>query len=737
MIRLSDILDRVSTHHPNADLDAINKAYVFSAKMHQGQLRKSGEPYLIHPMEVAAILADMRLDVPSVCTGLLHDAIEDTLATYEEIQTIFGKEIADLVYGVTKIGKIHFSSKEERQAENFRKMLMAMAKDIRVILVKLADRLHNMRTLEHLVPEKQQKVARETLEIYAPLANRLGISWIKSELEDLSLKYLKPDSYELLVKAIAKRRKERESYIDEVKEVLQKKLAEYSITCEVSGRPKHFYSIWKKMESRDIEFDQIYDLIAFRVLTDNVKECYEVLGIIHSMWKPVLGRFKDFVAMPKANMYQSLHTTVIGPKGERVEIQIRTREMHQIAEYGIAAHWRYKEKNAVIDPKDEQKFGWIRQLLEWQRDVKDPSEFLDTVKLDLFSDEVYVFTPKGEVKAFPHGATPVDFAYSVHTEVGNHTVGAKVNGRIVPLKYKLRSGDTIEIITSPDRTPSKDWLNFVVTSRAKVKIRQFVKLQQRERGVEFGRDVMERELKRFGQVLSRLVKEGSVQEAAKRHGCPSVEDLFVQVSYGKVDLTQIVKELVPKEKYDEIRSKQGGEEGAKQADGNAFERLLSKVSSAVGVGNGAASNKAAIKISDVEDILVTFGRCCSPIPGDPVIGFITRGRGLTVHASDCPRVLASDPERKIDVQWDVKNVKTAPRARIKVVCVDQPGLLASISKSMSQAGVNIAQAQIRTTSDKRAINTFEVSIHDADHLNAVIKQLEKIQGVVSVERIRA
>ncbi|HVO30577.1 MAG TPA: bifunctional (p)ppGpp synthetase/guanosine-3',5'-bis(diphosphate) 3'-pyrophosphohydrolase [bacterium] len=736
MIRLSDILDRVAAHHPNADLDAINKAYVFSAKMHQGQLRKSGEPYLIHPMEVAAILADMRLDVPSVCTGLLHDAIEDTLATYEEIEQIFGKEVAELVEGVTKISKMHFSTKEERQAENFRKMLMAMARDIRVILVKLGDRLHNMRTLEHLSPEKQKRVAQETLDIYAPLANRLGISWMKSELEDLSLKYLKPEAYEMLVKSVAKRKKERESYIDEVKTILSKKIVEYGIKCEVSGRPKHFYSIWKKMESRDIEFDQIYDLIAFRVLTDNVKECYEVLGIIHSMWKPVLGRFKDFIAMPKANMYQSLHTTVIGPKGERVEIQIRTREMHQIAEYGVAAHWRYKEKNAVIDPKDEQKFGWIRQLLEWQRDVKDPSEFLDTVKLDLFSDEVYVFTPKGDVRAFPHGSTPVDFAYSVHTDVGNHCVGAKVNGRIVPLKYKLRSGDTIEIITAPDRQPSKDWLNFVATSRAKVKIRTFVKQQQRSRGIEFGKDVLERELKRFGVNLNKAVKEGTLQEAGKEHGCQTLDDLYVQISYGKVDLTEIIKKVVPEAKYEEIRAKSAPENGGepKQENAGAFERLLSRVSSAVGVGKGA--QKSPIKISDVEDILVTFGKCCAPIPGDPVIGFITRGRGLTVHAADCARVLASDPERKIEVQWD-KTAKTAPRARLKVVCVDQPGLLASITKSMSQLGVNISQAQIRTTSDRRAINTFEVSITDAEHLAKVMKSLETINGVVSVERIRA
>ena len=734
MIRLSDILDRVATHHPNADLDLLNKAYVFSAKMHNGQTRKSGEPYLVHPMEVAGILAgDMRMDVASVCTGLLHDAIEDTLATYDQIQQIFGKEIAELVDGVTKLSKMQFATKEERAAENFRKMLLAMARDIRVILVKLADRLHNMRTLEHLPTEKQMKVARETLDIYAPLANRLGMHWMKAELEDLSLRYLKPEAYYMLVKAVAKRKKEREGYIDEVKATLQKKIVEFAITAEVTGRPKHFYSIWKKMESRDIEFDQIYDLIAFRVMVGDVKECYEVLGVIHSMWKPVLGRFKDFVAMPKANMYQSLHTTVIGPKGERVEIQIRTKEMHQIAEYGVAAHWRYKEKNAVVDPKDEQKFGWIRQLLEWQKDVKDPSEFLDTVKLDLFSDEVYVFTPKGDVRAFPHGATPVDFAYAVHTEVGNHCVGSKVNGRIVPLKYKLRSGDTVEIITAPDRQPSKDWLNFVATSRAKVKIRTFVKSQQRTRGIEFGRDVLERELKRFGVSLGKVVKDGQLQGHAKEVGCQTLDDLYVQISYGKVDLTELVKAVVPKEKYEEVRAKAATGEAPVDAQGNAFERLLSKVSSAVGVGS---SGKSPIRISDVEDILVTFGKCCGPIPGDPVIGFITRGRGLTVHAADCARVLASDPERKIDVQWD-KTAKTHPRARIKVVCVDQPGLLATISKSMSQAGVNISQANIRTTSDRRAINTFEVTITDADHLNSVMKTLEKITGVVSVERIRA
>jgi len=734
MIRLSDILDRVATHHPNADLDLLNKAYVFSAKMHNGQTRKSGEPYLVHPMEVAGILAgDMRMDVASVCTGLLHDAIEDTLATYDQIQQIFGKEVAELVDGVTKLSKMQFATKEERAAENFRKMLLAMARDIRVILVKLADRLHNMRTLEHLPAEKQMKVARETLDIYAPLANRLGMHWMKAELEDLSLRYLKPEAYYMLVKAVAKRKKEREGYIDEVKETLQKKIAEFAINAEVTGRPKHFYSIWKKMESRDIEFDQIYDLIAFRVMVGDVKECYEVLGVIHSMWKPVLGRFKDFVAMPKANMYQSLHTTVIGPKGERVEIQIRTKEMHQIAEYGVAAHWRYKEKNAVVDPKDEQKFGWIRQLLEWQKDVKDPSEFLDTVKLDLFSDEVYVFTPKGDVRAFPHGATPVDFAYAVHTEVGNHCVGSKVNGRIVPLKYKLRSGDTVEIITAPDRQPSKDWLNFVATSRAKVKIRGFVKSQQRTRGIEFGRDVLERELKRFGVSLGKVVKDGQLQGHAKEVGCQTLDDLYVQISYGKVDLTELVKAVVPKEKYEEVRAKQATGDAPVDSQGNAFERLLSKVSSAVGVGS---SGKSPIRISDVEDILVTFGKCCGPIPGDPVIGFITRGRGLTVHAADCSRVLASDPERKIDVQWD-KTAKTHPRARIKVVCVDQPGLLATISKSMSQAGVNISQANIRTTSDRRAINTFEVTITDADHLNAVMKTLEKITGVVSVERIRA
>jgi GTP pyrophosphokinase len=607
---------------------------------------------------VAGILSEMKLDVPSVATGLLHDTIEDTLATYDEIGQIFGKEIADLVDGVTKLGKVKFASKEARQAENFRKMLMAMAKDIRVILVKLADRLHNMRTLEHLPPEKQAKISQETLDIYAPLANRLGIHWLKSDLEDLSFKYTRPEEYGKLAGAVAKRRKEREKYIEEVKREIALKLNKHGFeNFKVYGRAKHLYSIHKKLEARGVELDQVYDLLAFRVITGSIRECYEVLGIIHSIWKPIMGRFKDFIAMPKANLYQSLHTTVIGPRGERVEIQIRTDEMHHVAEHGVAAHWRYKEKGAQVDPRDEQKFGWVRKMMDVHKEIDDPNEFLDTVKLDLFSDEVYVFTPQGDVKAFPHGATPVDFAYAIHTEVGHHCVGAKVNGRIVPLKYKLRSGDTVDIITNPDRKPSKDWLNFVVSSRARVKIRTFVKQQERQRGIEFGRDVLQRELKKFGASIPKLTKSGEIQKVAKAVGHSTVDNLLVGIAYGKTDITDVVKRLVGKDKYDEVRNNKGDGE----TEGGAFERLLKRVTKNF--------QKSPIRISDVEDILVTFGKCCNPLPGDPVIGFITRGRGLTVHTQDCSRVLASDPERRLEVQWDNK-LKATRRAKIRVVCED-------------------------------------------------------------------
>src|SRR5712691_3915456 len=546
MIRLNDILERVNTYRPEADLDLIKKAYVYSAKVHQGQIRKSGEPYLIHPLEVAGLLAELKLDEASIVAGLLHDTIEDTLAKPEEIRELFGPEVLALVEGVTKLGSfpIPTATHEEKQAENLRKMLVAMAKDIRVILVKLADRTHNMRTLEHMKPESQKRIAQETLDIYAPLANRLGIQWIKIELEDLAFRYLKSGEYADVEKQLEESHKDRQKFIADVVELLETKLKEAGLESQVEGRPKHLYSIWKKMRKNGLSsVTQLHDIVAFRLILKTVPACYEALGLIHSLWKPVPGRFKDYVAIPKPNMYQSLHTTVIGPSGERIEIQMRTEEMHRIAEEGIAAHWAYKEGSK--GGKDEQKFAWLRQLMEWQQDLKDPREFLETVKVDLFQDEVFVFTPKGDVKSLPLGSTPVDFAYTVHSEVGAHCVGAKVNGKIVPLRYKLKNGDSVEILTSPNARPNKDWLSFVKTSRAQAKIRNFIKQQQRERSIDIGRDLLEREFKRFDLNFTKIVKTSDFLKAANEMGHSRADDLVSAVGYGKLSPANILNRLYP------------------------------------------------------------------------------------------------------------------------------------------------------------------------------------------------
>ncbi|HDR46943.1 MAG TPA: bifunctional (p)ppGpp synthetase/guanosine-3',5'-bis(diphosphate) 3'-pyrophosphohydrolase, partial [Geoalkalibacter subterraneus] len=615
MVRLDDILEKIRSYLPGADLDLVRKAYVFSAKVHQGQSRLSGEPYLTHPMEVAYILAQLRMDVPTVVTGLLHDALEDTLTTREEIQGVFGEEIASLVDGVTKIGKFFLRSHEERQAENFRKMLIAMARDIRVILVKLADRVHNMRTLSHKPVEQQRRIARETLDIYAPLANRLGISWLKGELENLSFRYLEPKAYQELSEKISRKQKERESYIGEVKKLIFAKLEEQGIKGEVSGRLKHLYSVYLKMERQGIDFEQVHDLVAFRVIVDSVRECYEVLGIIHSTWKPVPGRFKDYIAMPKANMYQSLHTTVIGPFGDRMEVQIRTWDMHNVAEEGIAAHWKYKEgKSTPGDEQETRGFGWLRQLMEWQRELTDSREFMDAVKIDLFPEEVFVFTPRGEVKELPKGATPVDFAYTVHSDVGHTCVGARVNGRLVPLKTPLHNGDVVEVITAPNHTPSKDWLKFVRTSKARNKIRQWVKAEQREKSIEIGRDLLEKELRKHGMSFNRALSSGEMNRALEELGFHQVDELLASVGYGKLSPGQAAARIVPEEK---LRAEQ---ESRPSRIGQVLSKIRKKPSS-------------AIKIQGIEDIMVRFAKCCNPLPGDKVIGFITRGRGLTVHTS--------------------------------------------------------------------------------------------------------
>ncbi len=723
MLRLNDILDRVAQYHPDPDLDIIKKAYVYSAKVHQGQTRKSGEPYLVHPLEVAGVLAQLKLDEASIVTGLLHDTIEDTLTTLEDLTELFGAEVAQLVDGVTKLSQFSASanvSQEEKQAENFRKMIVAMARDIRVILVKLADRTHNMRTLGHMVPEKQKRIAQETLDIYAPLANRLGISWIKQELEDMSFKYLRTAEYEELREKVEKKKKASEKYVEEVKDILQKKLAENNLQFEVQGRFKHLYSIARKMRAQGVDFDQIHDVIAFRLIMSSMPACYEALGLVHTMWKPVPGRFKDYIAIPKPNMYQSLHTTVIGPFGDRLEVQIRTEEMHKIAEEGIAAHWAYKEGKNL--GKDSAKFAWLRQLMEWQQDLKDPKEFLETVKVDLFTDEVFVFTPRGDVKSLPRGATPVDFAYGIHSDIGAKCVGAKVNGKIVPLRYKLKNGDTVEVLTSANAHPSKDWLTFVKTSRAQARIRGYIKAQQREKSLELGRDLAERELRRVELNLNRLSKSGELKKAAEGLGYRTVDDVLVAIGYGKVSTSQLAAKLLP---ADKLAERQAEAPPREPAPVNKIAEIFKKVT---------GKSKSGVQINGIDDVLVRFGRCCNPVPGDRIVGFITRGRGVTVHTIDCEKALATDPERRVDVSWDVKSDFKRP-VTIRVLTVDRPGLLADISQTFSKKGVNISQANCRATGDDRAVNTFEVTISDLKQLTDVMQTIERIQGVFAVERV--
>jgi GTP pyrophosphokinase len=715
MIRLNDIIDKVTAYNPTADLNIIRKAYVYCAKVHQGQTRLSGEPYIIHPMEVAGLLAELRLDVPSIVTGFLHDTIEDTLTTYDELGEMFGEEVAQLVDGVTKISKIHFKTKQESQAENFRKMLLAMANDIRVILVKLADRLHNMRTLEFQPETKQRTIAQETMDIYAPIANRLGISWFKVELEDLSFRYLNPEIYFDLARKVSLKKKERQAYVEEAKSIISEKLAFQGIHGEVSGRSKHLYSIYRKMEKRNVEFEEIYDLLAIRILVEDVRECYEVLGVIHSAWKPIPGRFKDYIAMPKGNMYQSLHTTVIGPHGDRMEVQIRTHEMHRVADAGIAAHWKYKEGKGY-DEKEVKRFAWLRQLLEWQQELQDSKEFMDSVKVDLFPEEVYVFTPKGDVKGFPKGSTPIDFAYSVHSDVGHRCVGAKVNGKLVPLKYELKNGDIVEVITSPHHTPSKDWLKIVHSSRARNRIRAWIKIEERKRSIVLGREICEKDFRRYSLNLQKIQKTGEFKKIAAEFGFAGDDDLLAAVGYGKVSSGQIIAKLVPAEKLQE-----------------RTERKESRLSAVINRLKGKTSS--AVEISGVDDVLVRFAKCCNPVPGDEIIGFITRGKGVAIHTADCKFALESDPERQIDVAWNKIKTASLP-VKIKVICHDVKGILANITMAITNCEANIASAQIQSTIDQRGENTFEVNVTDLAHLRKVMNAIMKVKGVIKVERLR-
>ncbi len=710
-VRLEDIVERIQTYNPDADVDSIRRAYIFSAKVHQGQTRLSGEAYLNHPIEVAAIITSLKLDAATVTASLLHDTIEDTSATLEEITTMFGAEVAMLVDGMTKLSRMELQSREQREAENFRKMVVAMAKDIRVILIKLADRLHNMRTLKSLPSEKQKRIAQETLDIYAPLANRLGISKIKTELEDLSFMYLNREAYDDLSRKVNQRRIERETYINDLIEVMKGQLAEHGYKGEVKGRPKHFYSIYQKMQKQGISFEDVYDLIAIRIITDTKVNCYAILGLIHSLWTPVPGRFKDFIGVPKSNLYQSLHTTVIGPKGERVEFQIRTEEMHRLAEEGIAAHWRYKEKSA-ISQREEQQFAWLRQLMEWQRDLPDAKEFMDTVKGDLFPDMVYVFTPRGDVKELPQGSTPVDFAYSVHTDIGHQCVAAKVNGRIVPLKHVLRNGDKIEVTTQAGHTPSRDWLKFVKTSKARTRIKAWLKAEERRRSILLGKELLEKDLKKHELNPSKIFKSEDLIHLANEMSHNTLDDLLAAIGYGKVSAHLVANKLAPEKPHIEPIPKKPPQKQAKPSSG-------------------------AMKISGMDNMLIHLSKCCNPVPGDKVIGFITRGRGVSIHTADCPNVgeLTFDKDRLIDVSWG--DLQAAAHAvKISVKTQDKPGLLASVSTSISAADANITHAEAITGEDRQATLNFTIDIKDVEHLNKIIKNIEGIKGVLDVKRVK-
>lgn len=713
-MKLEHLLRKVEEYLPSEPLDVIRRAYEFSADKHKNQRRASGEPYVTHPLEVASLVADLRMDVPSIACALLHDTVEDTLTTLGNLETDFGSEVATLVDGVTKISQINFTSREEHQAENFRKMVLAMSRDVRVILIKLCDRTHNMRTLDALSPARRTKIAQETLDIFAPLAHRLGIYWMKSEMEDAALHAMHPEIYYQLKRFVAQKKTEREKYIDEVRLTLERQMEASGLEATVSGRPKHFYSIYQKMMSQNLLYEQVYDLVAFRVIVDSLRECYEALGVVHGHWKPVPGRFKDYVALPKANGYQSLHTAVIGPRAERMEVQIRTTEMHRIAEDGVAAHWKYKG-GVVGAQEDMQRFQWLRQMLDWQQTVKDPEEFLHGFKEDLFADEVYVFTPDGDLLHFPAGATVVDFAYRIHSEIGHHCTGARVGGRLVPLRYPLANGDMVEIITTRTQTPSRDWLKFVKTPRAKERIRAWIKSQQAARSLEVGQEILARDLARVDLDVDGLMKQGVLERVAHELGMKDSESLLAQVGYGKLTSREVLQRVAPDADLD-----------SDKASGR-FKRILRTVT--------RKAPAAGVRVSSLPDVLVRFARCCDPLPGERIAGFVTRGRGVTVHATGCARVLEADPLRRVDCVWDSGASEPRP-VRLEVTCVDATGQLATISKAIAGASVFIRKAESKALADDKASMTFEVMVRDIEELSRLIRNLMRLKGVMSVERLR-
>ena len=717
-IRFEDIYETVKRNHPGADLELLRKAYVFSAVEHKGQTRASGEPYLVHPLEVASILAEMRMDPTCVAVGLLHDVLEDTLTAPEKLQEFFGPDVLHIVEGVTKISKIPFSSTEERQAENFRKLLLAMVDDVRVILVKLADRLHNMRTLQYLPEERRVRIARETMDIYAPLAGRFGMSKIKNELEDLSFQYLEPMSYKELSERVEEKRQQATAFIEKVKGVVAERLRGAGLEAHIDGRIKRLYSIHQKLHRQRIDLDQVYDFVALRVVVPTIPDCYAALGVLHNLWRPVPGRIKDFIAMPRPNGYRSLHTSVIGDEGHPFEVQIRTPEMHRIAEDGIAAHWKYKEGKSGFD-KDDEAFAWLRQMLEWQQEVQDPHEFLNSLKLDLYPEEVYCFTPKGEVKTLPRGASPIDFAFAIHTQIGHHCVGARVNGKIVPLRYKLKNGDIVEILTSPAHNPSRDWLSFAVTNKARAKIRHYLNTAEKQQALDIGRKHCERELKRFDISLKKLLQdEASLAALAHELGVGArAEDLFIAVGYGKLSMRQLLQKLVPAEKL------QSAEPERPRPIADAFKRLL------------RVDGEERITVKGTDDLLVYRARCCNPIMGEPIVGYITRGKGVSVHAQSCPNVVKSvyDPERKIAVEWE-KGAPSAYEVGISVKVEDRPGVLAAITKTLADVNADIRNAEARTFDNQTAAIELTLRVQDVRHLEKAVKSVRAVSGVLDVER---
>lgn len=727
---LESFIMKLEQFNPYLNMDRIIKAYQFGESAHSGQFRKSGESYFTHPVQVSLILAELELDEDTIIAGLLHDVIEDTRYTFAELEKEFGRQVALLVDGVTKLGQIQYETKEEAQAENLRKMFLAMAKDIRVILIKLADRLHNMRTLKYMTDSKKREKAQETLEIYAPIAHRLGISRLKWELEDLSFLYLDPEGYYDLVTKVNRKRDERESYINSVIKDIRESLKEVQIDCEIVGRPKNFYSIYKKMIYQNKNFEEIYDLTAIRVLVDSIKDCYGVLGIVHNLWKPIPGRFKDYIAMPKPNMYQSLHTTVIGSQGEPFEIQIRTYEMHRIAEFGIAAHWKYKEgiENATQDDM-EKRLAWLRQMMEWQRDLNDPREFMESLKIDLFTNQVFVFTPNGEVIELPVGSTPVDFAYKIHSAVGNKCVGAKVSGRIVPLNYKLANGQIVEILTSnASQGPSRDWLKFVVSTQAKNKIKQWFKKERREENIDKGREMFEREVKRNGLQVKELMKTEWLEPILSRLSLHSVDDMYAALGYGGIMLNQIVPKL--KEKY-KATVKTPSMPNEIPAGGH--------VSSEIHEGKERKSKPSAtgIILEGYDDILVRFAKCCNPVPGDDIIGYITRGRGVTIHRADCTNFEKTEDanNRFIKVAWDNRGKQASYASEIQIIAPDRKGLLGEITVLISEFNLIVTGVNAKLTKNNMAIINLQVEINDSEQLVKLIKKIQNMPEIIEVKRV--